>query len=295
MELLLKDIQQGKHILLVEKEGSENKKTVEKLLQHMDRPSEYIQLDANTTIESLIEQPTDKNGTATSEDSPLVKAVKYGYVLVVEEVAEAPTNVTSSLNTLMESGAMLLSDGRRIVPKEIMNSAGGKTADFIPVHEDFRMIVMARGKGFPSLEKVSAAPLALKNGEIGITVKAVGSSPAITTVVMGGPGSGPHTATAIASGTAVATATALTHGTGTSTATALASGSSVGTATAHSYDAGDATATVNTYDSATAEAIAHAYDTAVATATANASSSAVIKAEAIAKGKEVITETQNGP
>ncbi|CAK1580567.1 unnamed protein product [Parnassius mnemosyne] len=322
MELLLRDIQRGNHLLLVENWGLKNKKIADSLVQHLNRPMKYTQLHRDSTIQSLTVHPTIKNGTVIYEDSPLVKAVKYGHVLVVDEADKAPTTVTSSLNTLMENGEMVLSDGRRIISRKVMNSSGGKPSGTIPVHDDFRMIIMASQTGFPFLEKYSSTPVghedrgvynaslslpprdrlrrrrqvsSSKNHEIGITVKAVGSNPAVTTVVMGSDGTGPHTATAIASGTAVAIATALTYGTGASTATAVADGKSVATAIAHSYDVGVATATVSTHDSSSAEATAHAHNKGVATATANASGSKVVMAKAIAKGNQVIIDTQTKP
>ncbi|CAG5045451.1 unnamed protein product [Parnassius apollo] len=342
MELLLEDIQRGSHLLLVENRGIENKKIADGLLKHLNRPTQYIQLNRNTTIQSLTEQPNDKNRTVINEDSPLFKAVKYGYVLVVDDVDKAPKTVRSSLNNLMENGKMILSDGRRIIPKGFGNSSEEKSAGFINVHEDFRMIVTARESGFPVLEKneeieardvrrASALPMpenhsrrrrfvaSSRNGEIGLTVKAVGSSPKITTVVMGAQGTGPHTATAVASGRAVATATAITYGRGSSTATATASGSSKATAVAHSYDAGVATATVTTSESSVGDATADAYntggatatltctgssnagavaraqDSGVATATATTSATASVNVQAFARGNEVITDTKTRP
>lgn len=44
-----------------------------------------------------------------------VKAAKLGHILVIDEADKAPTNVTSILKTLVESGEMILADGRRIV------------------------------------------------------------------------------------------------------------------------------------------------------------------------------------
>ncbi len=44
--------------------------------------------------------------------------MKSGHVLVVDEADKAPTNVTCILKTLVESGEMHLSDGRRIVSGE---------------------------------------------------------------------------------------------------------------------------------------------------------------------------------
>ncbi|CAK1580554.1 unnamed protein product [Parnassius mnemosyne] len=315
MELLLQDIQRGNHLLLVENRGLENKKIADRLLQHLNRPTEYTQLHRYTTVHSLTIHPTAKNGTVIYEDSPLVKAVKYGYLLVVDEADKAPTTVTSILNTLIENGEMVLSDGRRMISRKKINSSGGKPSGIIPVHDDFRMIIMTSQTGFPFLDQDFSTPSGLEDRgvhnassrsrrrrqvssstshEIGITVKAVGSNPAITTVVMGADGTGPHTATAIASGTAVATATAVTYGTGTSTATAIANVSAIATATAHSYNTAVATATASAQDSSSAEATAHAHDKAVATATANASDSKVVMAKAIAKGDQVITDTQTG-
>ena len=38
-----------------------------------------------------------------------------GHILVIDEADKAPTNVTCILKTLVESGEMILADGRRIV------------------------------------------------------------------------------------------------------------------------------------------------------------------------------------
>lgn len=48
-----------------------------------------------------------------------VKAVKMGHILVIDEADKAPTNVTCILKTLVESGEMILADGRRIVSGEM--------------------------------------------------------------------------------------------------------------------------------------------------------------------------------
>ena len=69
----------------------------------------------DTTVQTLTLQSTVREGIIIYEDSPLVKAVKSGCVLVVDEADKAPTHVTCILKTLVESGEMHLSDGRRIV------------------------------------------------------------------------------------------------------------------------------------------------------------------------------------
>ena len=60
-------------------------KVVDRLLNLLNRPREYIQLHRDTTVQSLTLQPTVKEGIILYEDSPLVKAVKSGYILVVDE------------------------------------------------------------------------------------------------------------------------------------------------------------------------------------------------------------------
>ncbi|KAH9643451.1 hypothetical protein HF086_002570 [Spodoptera exigua] len=151
LEWLLQDFLLGNHLLLVGNQGVGKNKIADRLLQLLNRPREYIQLHRDTTVQSLTVQPTVKDGVVVYEDSPLVKAVKYGHVLVVDEADKAPTHVTCILKTLVENGEMILSDGRRIVPKHMLERSGGDVSSFIPVHDDFRMIVLANRPGFPFL------------------------------------------------------------------------------------------------------------------------------------------------
>uniref|UniRef100_A0A8D1YX47 von Willebrand factor A domain-containing protein 8 n=1 Tax=Sus scrofa TaxID=9823 RepID=A0A8D1YX47_PIG len=102
----------------------------------------------DTTVQSLTLQPSVKDGLIVYEDSPLVKAVKLGHVLVIDEADKAPTNVTCILKTLVENGEMILADGRRIVA----NSANvNGRENVVLIHPDFRMIVLANRPGFPFL------------------------------------------------------------------------------------------------------------------------------------------------
>ncbi|KAL0838604.1 hypothetical protein ABMA28_016694 [Loxostege sticticalis] len=151
LEWLLQDFLLGNHLLLVGNQGVGKNKIADRLLQLLNRPREYIQLHRDTTVQSLTVQPTVKDGIVVYEDSPLVKAVKHGHVLVVDEADKAPTHVTCILKTLVENGEMILSDGRRIVPKNMIESSGGEVESFIPVHDDFKMIVLANRPGFPFL------------------------------------------------------------------------------------------------------------------------------------------------
>ncbi|XP_069745676.1 von Willebrand factor A domain-containing protein 8 isoform X2 [Narcine bancroftii] len=148
MEDLLKDFLLGEHLLLVGNQGVGKNKIVDHFLHLLNRPREYLQLHRDTTVQSLTLQPSVQHGVIMYEDSPLVKAVKHGHILVIDEADKAPTNVTCILKTLVESGEMILSDGRRIVVDQA--SAEGRP-DVIVVHPDFRMIVLANRPGFPFL------------------------------------------------------------------------------------------------------------------------------------------------
>jgi hypothetical protein len=78
---------------------------------------------------------------------------------VVDEADKAPLHVTCILKTLVESGEMMLSDGRRIVSRPDLF----KDDDVIVMHEDFRMIVLANRPGFAFLH-LASLPI---TGELG--------------------------------------------------------------------------------------------------------------------------------
>ncbi|XP_058526672.1 von Willebrand factor A domain-containing protein 8 [Ochotona princeps] len=148
MEDMLKDFLLGEHLLLVGNQGVGKNKIVDRFLHLLNRPREYIQLHRDTTVQTLTLQPSVKDGLIVYEDSPLVKAVKMGHVLVVDEADKAPTNVTCILKTLVENGEMILADGRRIVANSA-NVSGRENV--VVIHPDFRMIVLANRPGFPFL------------------------------------------------------------------------------------------------------------------------------------------------
>ncbi|KAK4323774.1 hypothetical protein Pmani_005546 [Petrolisthes manimaculis] len=150
LENMLQDWLLGDHLLLVGNQGVGKNKLADRFLYLLSRPREYIQLHRDTTVQSLTIQPVVRDGRVGYEDSPLVVAVKTGRVLVVDEADKAPTHVTCVLKTLVESGEMLLSDGRRIVP-QTHPLAASPSPSIIVSHPDFRMIVLANRPGFPFL------------------------------------------------------------------------------------------------------------------------------------------------
>lgn len=148
MEDMLKDFLLGEHLLLVGNQGVGKNKIVDRFLHLLNRPREYLQLHRDTTVQTLTLQPSVRDGIIMYEDSPLVKAVKMGHILVIDEADKAPTNVTCILKTLVESGEMILADGRRIISDPL--EAKGRT-NTIFMHPDFRMLVLANRPGFPFL------------------------------------------------------------------------------------------------------------------------------------------------
>lgn len=97
LERLLQDFSLGQNLLLVGNQGVGKNKVVDRLLQLLNRPREYIQLHRDTTVQTLTLQPMVRDGKVVYEDSPLVQAVKLGHVLVVDEADKAPTHVTCIL------------------------------------------------------------------------------------------------------------------------------------------------------------------------------------------------------
>lgn len=94
---LIRDFELGEHLLLIGNQGTGKNKLVDKFLMLTKKTREYIQLHRDTTVHSLTVQPVIRSGVIHYEDSPLVKAVKEGHILVVDEADKAPLHVTSIL------------------------------------------------------------------------------------------------------------------------------------------------------------------------------------------------------
>ncbi|KAI9303209.1 AAA domain-containing protein [Cunninghamella echinulata] len=145
---MLKDYQLGDHLLLIGNQGVGKNKLADYFLQILQLPREYIQLHRDSTVQSLTTTPAIRGGVLFFEDSPLVKAVRDGTILVVDEADKAPTYVTAVLKSLVEDGQMVLGDGRRIISKESDIQDNDR---YIMVHPNFRMIVLANRPGYPFL------------------------------------------------------------------------------------------------------------------------------------------------
>ena len=153
---MLSDWSLGEHLLLLGRQGVGKNKLTDKLLQLLNAEREYVQLHRDTTVASLTYQPVLERGVIRYEDSPLVRAVRLGRVLVVDEADKAPLEVVCILKALVEDGELELGDGRRVVSGDPSQCAGQINRDAaceteIMIHDDFRVIVLANPPGWPFL------------------------------------------------------------------------------------------------------------------------------------------------
>ncbi|KAL3911006.1 MAG: hypothetical protein SGILL_007455 [Bacillariaceae sp.] len=143
-DLLTDWVNGERYMLLLGNQGVGKNKLIDRLCEIGNWEREYIQLHRDSTIGQLTLTPQLEDGQIVWNDSPLIKAVKNGSVLVVDEADKAPVEVVSVLKGLVEDGELLLADGRRIS----RHSAG---PDVIPIHPNFSLWVLANRPGIPFL------------------------------------------------------------------------------------------------------------------------------------------------
>ncbi|KDR77148.1 hypothetical protein GALMADRAFT_246376 [Galerina marginata CBS 339.88] len=134
----------GEHIVLLGNQGVGKNKIVDRLCQLIGRPREYIQLHRDTTVNQLLFTTSLEGGIINYKDSPLLRAVKYGRVIIIDEADKAPEHVVAIFRSLAGQGEMTLSDGRRVRP------ALEREGDIV-VHPNFRLILLANRPGYPFL------------------------------------------------------------------------------------------------------------------------------------------------
>lgn len=76
----------NEHVLFLGNQGAGKNKVVDRLLQLLNRPREYIQLHRDSTTQGLMYQTSLDGGVIRYIDSPLLRAVKYGRVIMIDEV-----------------------------------------------------------------------------------------------------------------------------------------------------------------------------------------------------------------
>ncbi len=135
----------GEHLLLMGNQGTGKNKLVDRVLQLLQRPREYIQLHRDSTVASVLQHIQLENGQLTYVESPLLRAIRLGRVMVVDEADKSSSAVTAVFKSLAERGELSLPDGRRVRPP---GTLGGD--DDILVHPEFRLVLLANraGSGF---------------------------------------------------------------------------------------------------------------------------------------------------
>ena len=140
-------------VLILGDQGVGKNVIVDRLLEMMQKEREYIQLHRDSTVGQLTLTPNLVGGRIVWEDSPLVRAGREGRVLVIDEADKAPLDVVAVLKGLVEDGEIRLADGRRMV-RDAGSTSGGRGNDeenVIPIHPDFKIIVLANRPGYPFL------------------------------------------------------------------------------------------------------------------------------------------------
>ena len=152
LEDISAELSLGQHVLLIGNQGVGKNKLCDHLLQELNLPRQYIQLHRDVTVQSITAQNTLKDGGLKIEDSCLIEAVRKGQVLVIDEADKAPREVVCILKGLID-GEMILPDGRKIVSKNsstwINRDTNNNNNNIIPIHDDFRMIVLANRPNWP--------------------------------------------------------------------------------------------------------------------------------------------------
>lgn len=85
-----------------------------------------------------------EGGVLHYRDSPLLRAIVFGRVIIIDEADKAPEHVVAIFRSLAGQGEMTLSDGRRVRPIRERDSD-------IQVHPNFRLILLANRPGYRKL------------------------------------------------------------------------------------------------------------------------------------------------
>ncbi|PWN52041.1 hypothetical protein IE53DRAFT_367543 [Violaceomyces palustris] len=134
----------NEHLLLMGSQGTGKNKLIDRTLELLGRPREYIQMNRDSTVNALLQQVSLEGGQIKYHDSPLIRAIKLGRVMIVDEADKCSTAVSAVFKSLAERGQLSLPDGRRVRPAE---SQGGPQD--IVVHPSFRLVLLSNRPGWP--------------------------------------------------------------------------------------------------------------------------------------------------
>lgn len=91
-------------------------------------------------------QTSLEGGVLKYTDSPLLRAITFGRVIIVDEADKAPEHVVAVFRSLGGHGEMTLADGRRVRPVR-------ERDDDIVVHPNFRLVLLANRPGYRASEQ----------------------------------------------------------------------------------------------------------------------------------------------
>ncbi|KAJ3534193.1 hypothetical protein NM688_g7173 [Phlebia brevispora] len=134
----------GEHLVLLGNQGVGKNKVVDRLCQLLGRPREYIQLHRDTTVNQLMFQTVLENGIVRYIESPLLRAIRMGRVIIIDEADKAAEHVVAVFKSLAGHGELTLPDGRRV------RRTQERVSDIV-VHPNFRLVLLANRPGYPFL------------------------------------------------------------------------------------------------------------------------------------------------
>ena len=82
-----------------------------------------------------------EGGVIVNTDSPLLRAIIYGRLIIIDEADKAAAHVVAVLRSLAGHGQLTLADGRRV--RRFREREGD-----IVVHPGFRLVLLANRPGY---------------------------------------------------------------------------------------------------------------------------------------------------
>lgn len=143
-----------RHFLLIGNQGTGKNKLCDALMGMLWREREYIQLNRDTTVQSLTMTASVEGSKMRWDLSPLLKAMVTGRVAVVDEADKAPLEAVCVLKALLWDEFLTLPNGqciRRAYPGEQIETDPAHTQDVLYIHPRFQCFVLANRPGFPFL------------------------------------------------------------------------------------------------------------------------------------------------
>lgn len=92
-------------------------------------------------MNQLMFQTALENGVVRYIDSPLLRAIQYGRVIIIDEADKAAEHVVAVFRSLAGQGELTLTDGRRV------RRARERETDVV-VHPNFRLVLLANRPGY---------------------------------------------------------------------------------------------------------------------------------------------------